>query len=451
MGSESATHTQSQRAVSVVGLGKLGVPMAACLADKGYRVIGVDVNPDSVRLINEGLAPVYEPGLQELLSANRERLSAAADYEPAVQDSSITFIVVPTPSNEEGGFSLQYVLPACEAIGKALRQKDAFHLVVLTSTVLPRATEQEIIPCLERYSGKRCGEGFGICYSPEFIALGSVIRNFLSPDFILIGESDPHSGEILASLYKRVCENAPPIARMNIVSAELTKISLNAFVTTKITFANMLARICERLPGADVDVITSALGLDRRIGQKYLKGAIGYGGPCFPRDNIAFAHFARKLGASAALSETTDAMNRQQALELVKVVKSSLPERGRVGILGLAYKTDTDVVEESPGLELARMLADEGIPVTVYDPAAMENARRVLGDSVGFASSVKACVNEADVIVLTTPWEEFKSIESGWLAGKSRRPVLLDCWRILEPTRYQGVAEYLALGTGPAE
>ena len=447
MNSESAVSGSLRRA-SVIGLGKLGSPLVACLASKGYQVIGVDVNTDMIRSLNEAKSPVYEPGLQELLSSNRERLSATEDYEFAVQNSSVTFVVVPTPSDEQGGFSLKYALPACEAIGKALRRKDDFHLVVLTSTVLPGATEGEVKPVLERYSGKRCGEGFGLCYSPEFIALGSVIRDFLNPDFILIGESETRSGEILSSLYKVVCENDPPIARMNIVSAELAKISLNAFVTTKITFANMLARICERLPGADVDAITSALGLDSRIGRKYLKGAIGYGGPCFPRDNIAFAYLARKVGASAALAEATDAMNRQQALELVKVVKSSLPEQGRVGILGLSYKPDTDVVEESPGVELARLLAGDGIPVTVYDPAAMENAGKILLDSVDFASSTEACVTESDVIVLITPWEEFKSIEPEWLANKSRRPILVDCWRILEPTRYQNVADYLALGIG---
>lgn len=449
MRSESATNTSPVKAISVVGLGKLGAPLAACLANKGYHVVGVDMDPDKVRLINEGRAPVFEPGLQDLLSSSRERLSATDDHELAVKNSDVSFIVVPTPSNEQGGFSLQYVLPTCEAIGQVIRQKSDFHLVVLTSTVLPGATEAEVKPTLERHSGKRCGVEFGLCYSPEFIALGSVIRDFLNPDFILIGESDSYSGEILAALYKKICENDPPIARMNFVNAELTKIALNSFVTTKITFANMLARICERLPGADVDVVTSALGLDSRIGRKYLKGAIGYGGPCFPRDNVAFACFAKEVGASATLAEATDTMNRQQVLELAKIVKSSLPEHGQVGILGLAYKPDTDVVEETQGLELARLLANEEVPVLVYDPAAMDNAKKILPESVGFAPSMEACVIEADVIVLTTPWEEFKSIELTWLAGKSQRPVLVDCWRILEPARYQAVADYLALGIGP--
>ena len=445
----SKTSVASTKAISIIGLGKLGAPLAAALAGRGCRVIGVDVDINKIRLINEGKAPVYEPGLQELLSLNRGRLTATDDYEFAIANSDVTFIVVPTPSNEQGDFSLRHVLPACEAIGQALHGKADFHLVVLTSTVLPGATEGEVKPTLERHSGKRCGEEFGLCYSPEFIALGSVIRDFLNPDFILIGESDPYSGELLATFYKEVCENDPPIARMNFVNAELTKIALNSFITMKITFANMLARICERLSGADVDVVTRALGLDSRIGSKYLKGAIGYGGPCFPRDNKAFSYLARQVGASATLAEATDTMNREQVIQLAEIVRRCLPNDGKVAILGLSYKPNTDVVEEAQGLELARLLAQEGIPVIVYDPAAMENAKVVLGDSVTFAPSLEVCVRGVDVIVITTAWEEFRHIEPNWLADSTRCPILVDCWRILDPVRYRKVANYLTLGVGP--
>jgi UDPglucose 6-dehydrogenase len=179
-------------------------------------------------------------------------------------------------------------------IGKALARKNSYHLVVLSSTVMPGATEK-IRQMLEQTSGKRCGEEFGFCYNPEFIALGSVIRDMLNPDMLLIGESDERAGQILAGIYGNVCKSKPVVARMNFVNAELTKLSVNTYVTTKISYANMLAEICEKLPGADADVVTSALGLDSRIGRKYLKGALGYGGPCFPRDNVAFAALARSL------------------------------------------------------------------------------------------------------------------------------------------------------------
>jgi UDPglucose 6-dehydrogenase len=433
--------------VSVVGLGKLGAPIAACFAHKGYQVIGVDLNAQTVRLINEGRAPVYEPELVEMISANRARLHATDDVEQAILESEITFIVVPTPSKADGGFSLRYVLAACERIGNALREK-AYHLIVLTSTVLPGATDNDVRSALETHSGKRCGRDFGLCYNPEFIALGSVINDLLNPDFILIGESDSHAGELLASFYRSIHDSAPPIARMSVINAEITKLSVNTFVTTKITFANMLARICERLPGANVDVVTSALGLDSRIGRKYLKGAIGYGGPCFPRDNMALSFLAQRLGAPATLAEATDSANRLQVSYLAGLVKSKLPPGGAVGILGLAYKQNTEVVEEAQGLLLAQSLLLSDVPVIVYDPAAMENARMVLNGSVKFAASVEECIRQSDVVVIATPWEEFRSITPQMLERQSRHPVLVDCWRLLKAEHYAHLADYVALGVG---
>ena len=229
----------------------------------------------------------------------RGRLTAVTDIEAAVAQTDITFIVVSTPSDPAGGFSLRYVDPVCQAIGRALAKKTDYHLVCLTSTVMPGTTGGPVREMLEKASGKRVGADFGLCYSPEFIALGSVIRDFLNPDMLLIGESDDRAGETLQALYAQVCENKPTVARMSFVNAEITKLAVNTYVTTKISYANMLARICERLSGANVDVITSALGLDTRIGPKYLKGAVSYGGPCFPRDNLALAQLARQLGVPA--------------------------------------------------------------------------------------------------------------------------------------------------------
>jgi len=443
--------SESPEAVSVVGIGKLGAPISACFAHKGHKVIGVDVNPSTVRQINEARAPVFEPGLEEMLRANRERISATIDCEDAVINSKITFIFVPTPTDKSGGFSLDYVLESCKKIGHALRTKKAYHLVVLSSTVLPGATDGEIRPTLEKYSGKKCGRDFGLCYNPEFIALGSVIRDVLNPDFVLIGQADQKSGELLASFYQTFCDNNPPIARMTPVNAEITKLSVNTYVTTKITFANMIARLCERIPGADVDVVTSALGLDKRIGRSYLKGATGYGGPCFPRDNLALSSLARRVGAPAILAETTDKSNRMQVSHFADLLKSKLRRGDKVGILGLTYKPNTDVVEESQGLLLAHALAGEGIPVIVYDPAGMENARRSLGDSVGYAESTKNCVNDSTVIVITTPWEEFRRISPHIFKRSGRRRTLVDCWRLLEMKKFNKIADYVALGVGDKE
>lgn len=440
--------TDQPTALTVVGLGKLGSPMAACLAARGYTVIGVDVDDAKIAAINEGRAPVFETGLDEMLEHSEGRLSATTNLEDAVRRSQLTFIVVATPSEEDGGFSLKWVLPACEAIGRAIRDHDDFHTVVLTSTVMPGATGGPIRDALEQASGKRCGEGFGLCYSPEFIALGSVIRDFLNPDFLLVGESDDRAGTALENVYRKALDVDAPVARMNFVNAELAKLSVNTFVTTKIAYANMLARICERLPEADVDVVTDAIGLDTRIGRKYLRGTISYGGPCFPRDNVALATLARNLGAPAFVAEATDTANRDGIGRLADLVQEKLPEAGTAAILGLSYKPNTDVVDESPGLLLLAELATRGVDAVGYDPAAMPNSARALDGAARLSDSLVDAVSEADVIVLATAWDEFKNIDPALLERDGRRRVVVDCWRVLPGEQIEAVADYVVLGKG---
>jgi UDPglucose 6-dehydrogenase len=435
--------------ISVIGLGKLGSPMAACFSAKGFTTVGVDLNETYVEAINEGRAPVFEPQLGELLAEGRSCLTATTDIAEAVAATDATFIIVPTPSDDHGGFSLTYVLSAIEAIGGVLHEKDGYHLVVLTSTVMPGSTGGPVLAALEKASGKRASVDFGLCYSPEFIALGSVIRDFLNPDFLLIGESDAAAGEMLADIYRRVVDNDPSIARLNFVNAELAKLSVNTFVTTKIAFANMLARICERIPDASVDEVTSALGLDSRIGAKYLRGAISYGGPCFPRDNIALAALARSLGAPAFVAEATDAANRDGIHRLAQLVIDHLPQGGTAAILGLSYKPNTDVVEESPGLHLVRALAERAVGVIAFDPAAVQNARLAMnGVFVRFLDSAEDAIREADVIVLATAWQEFAGLDPTVFDRHGERRVIVDCWRILSPEQLEGVATYVALGEG---
>lgn len=436
--------------ISVIGLGKLGSPMAAVLADKGHTVVGVDVNPAFIRALQEGRGSVRETGLDELVERNRARLRATTDYAEAVLATDLTFIIVPTPSQADGTFSIEHILTACRPIGQALARKKDFHVVVVTSTVMPGSTGGPIREALEKASGRTCGRDFGLCYNPEFIALGSVIRDMLHPDFILIGESDPRSGDILASLYEKHWEPRPPVRRMSFVNAELAKIAVNTFVTTKITYANTLARICERLPGADADVVTAALGLDTRIGPKYLKGALGFGGPCFPRDNVAFNALARDNGVHALLAEATDRFNRQQVGWLADQMLQHLPSGGRVGILGLAYKPETNVVEESQGVAFARYFLEQGVPVVVYDPAALDAARPLLSGAITFASSAEECARQADLLLIATAWDEFRRLSPRSLKDSGRRPVVVDCWRILPEAEFAERAELIVLGRGPA-
>ena len=318
--------------VSIVGLGKLGASMVAAIASRGGTVIGVDVNAAAVDAVAAGRAPVQETDLGATLAANRERIRATLSVADAVRDSSITFVIVPTPSDARGAFSFEAAAKAFEGIGAALKTKADYHLVVLTSTVLPGTTRQALLPILERTSGKKAGPDFGLCYSPEFIALGSVIRDFLNPDFTLIGEIDARAGAMLEAYYGQVMANHAPARRMSLENAELAKISVNSFVTMKITFANMLAALCEAIPGADVDVVTHALGSDKRIGAKYLTGGLGYGGPCFPRDNVALAFLARALGTPALGPEATDAANVQIPARVVAKLTPLVPPGGTSGV-----------------------------------------------------------------------------------------------------------------------
>jgi UDPglucose 6-dehydrogenase len=437
-----------ERTVAIIGLGRLGAPIAASMAARGLRVIGVDTDLAKVEAMNCGRSPVFEPGMEEMLKAARGRLSATLDTTAASAAAATTFIVVPTPSEPDGGFSLRYVGTACEAIGPALSTRSDRPSVVLTSTVMPGSTGGFVREVLEKTSGKCCGEDFGLCYSPEFVALGTVIRDFLNPDFLLIGESDPRSGEDLAALYAAVCQNKPSVARTNFVNAEVAKLAINTYVTTKISFANMLARICEKLPEADVDEVSRALGMDSRIGGKYLRGAISYGGPCFPRDNLALAALARRVGAPSHIAETTHQFNRFQIEWLADVALSHMPAGGRAGILGLTYKPNTDVVEESVGSLLARELIARRVPVVAYDPAGNQNAAKALGGELRIAETPQECIEQANVVVLATPWPGFREIPAEQWARHSPPRVVIDCWRALKHlSGYDGV-RYLGLGTG---
>jgi UDPglucose 6-dehydrogenase len=433
--------------ISVVGLGKLGAPMAACFAAKGFDVVGVDTDVHKVDAINRGESPIFEPGLAEMLASGKGRLKATQDVETAVLASTITFVVVATPSEPDGSFSLRYVLPVCRKIGSALRKKSGFHIVVLTSTVMPGSTGEEVRATLERASAMRVGQGFGLCYNPEFIALGSVIRDFMNPDFLLIGESDERSGKALTDIYHRVCENRPPAVRLNFVDAEIAKLAVNTFVTTKISFANMLARICERVPGSSVDAVTGALGMDSRIGPKYLKGAISYGGPCFPRDNLALISLAQRVEAPADIAQATDYFNKAQIRWLANLVQMCLSERGTAGILGLTYKPYTDVVEQAPGWILAQELTSRGVPVVAFDPAKAHISNGVMRSRVELASTAIECIGKADVVVVATPWPEFAKIEDARWARDPVPRTVVDCWRQLDLLDKVDGVNYVRLGS----
>lgn len=412
---------------SVIGLGKLGASMAACFAGADIKTIGVDINPASVEAVNAGLAPVEETGLAQYIAENKQNLSATLSYDDAVAATDATFVIVPTPSEAHGGFSLAYAKEAFAKIGRALAKKDGYHIVVMTSTVLPGGTEFGLLPILEQESGKKCGPDFGLCYSPEFIALGSVIKDFLSPDFVLIGEVDDRSGAALEAFYQQVCINNPPAARMSIANAELTKMSVNSFMTMKISFANMLAGLCDRIPGGDVDNVTSALAMFGGA-TKSLKGGLGYGGPCLPRDNVALSYFADSVGYETGIPLSVDGFNRSLGDRVAEKAMSCLSGGKKVTVLGLAYKPGTWVVEESQGVSIAKSLADRGFDVTVHDPLALENAQNVLRDAVTYEAELASAVDGANLVIVTTLDDAYAGLPA-MAKFMSQNASVLDVWR----------------------
>jgi UDPglucose 6-dehydrogenase len=425
--------------ISVVGLGKLGLCIAALLANRGFEVIGVDVDRRRIADIKAGEPLGYEPGLPELLRATRNDLEVTVDLGEAVRSSQATFVVVPTPSHSSGAYSLKHVELAMQGIGLCLRNLNSYHLVVLCSTVSPGSTGGRVREVLEGVSGKRMGRDFGLCYNPEFIALGDVLAGLTDPDFVLIGENDVRAGDMLVSICRRMTSRDTPFERMNFLNAELTKIAVNSFVTMKISFANTLAEICEKSPGGDVDRVTRALGRDHRIGGAYLKGGLGYGGPCFPRDNAAFASYAKGLGVDAALARATDATNKRQLERLAALITGSFPARSKLGVFGITYKPKTDITEASQPLMLADMLASNGYEVHVYDPIA----RPPRGKSrLIYEASMESCLRNSDIFVLASPWEGFSKIEKSKLARKT----VLDCWRVFNGNKPDTPDRYIALG-----
>jgi len=437
--------------LAIVGLGKLGVCPAVCFASKGYKVVGCDINQRTVDLINQGKAPVVEPRLQEFIDKSKNNLKATTDPKEVIKNSEITFLIVPTPSKKDHSFSDEYLKTALKPLAVALRNKKNYHLFVITSTVSPGTTKKTLIPLIEKYSGKRLNKGFGVCYNPEFIALGDVINGILKPDFVLIGESDKRAGDILEKIYKKVCENKPYIARMSIISAEIAKISLNVYVTMKISFANTLGRICEKINGAEIDKITKALGADKRISPYFLKAGLSYGGPCFPRDNRAFYVFAKNHGVEAELAKSTDRLNkvhaRHIAEKILKVVKKS--KEKSISVLGLAYKVNTPEIEESPAIEIIKQIfsKNNGIKISVYDHLAMENTRKIFGDKIHYAQSIEHCLGQSSLWIIVQSHPEYLKIHQLHKKHiKNKKITIIDSWRHLEPQKLHKKVHYLRVG-----
>jgi len=408
--------------VSVIGLGKLGLPLAASFAEQGFNVVGVDNNPKVIESVNAGQAHIYEPGLPELLVrvVKAGQLRATMNVANAVAWTDVTFVLVPTPSQADKRFTNKFVLQVCKALRPELDKKPG-HVVAISSTVMPGSCDGPIRHVL--------GDAVGLCYCPEFVALGNTIAGFQRPDFVLIGQSDVRAGDVMEGVYKAFCTNRPPILRTNLVNAELAKVNLNFAVTAKISVANTIGEECEGFPGASADEVTRIIGHDSRIGHKYFKAGTAFGGACFPRDVGAVIATAIAAGTWSPLAEAVHKVNRYQNVRLTRIIDSLEPQR--VGVLGLTFKPGTDVTEESVGMFLVEHYGERCV---AYDPlVACPRSEERLRD----------CVDFADVVVVTIMLPEFRDVS--FCEGQT----VIDCWRYLdrEKVEAQG-ARYIGLGLG---
>jgi len=410
--------------LAVIGLGKLGLPLAALLATSGNFVKGFDLSASHREAISSGHFEFTEPRLNELLDASHETLEVCDSISNAVEGASVVFIIVPTPSIDSGDFSNKHVLSAVREIGKAISESNSPVVVDVVSTVMPNSCQNEIRAALEESSSRKIGKTLGLCYNPEFIALGSVIHDMEYPDMHLIGESSKWAGDLVEQALKTITRRDVPVRRMNLTEAELVKIAVNNFVTMKIAYANMLFQVATTLGNIDVDIVTSAIGLDSRIGSKYLRAAAPYGGPCFPRDTRALSSLFRSIGLSDSLSNSTDLANENHIKFISRIVQEKAAPGAKIGLAGISYKTGTKVIDESPGIAIAKLLLENNYEVIYWDDeqATVESENLPLGRR----DTMQELILDSDFIVISRPLKDpISFVES--LKFNNRE--YLDLWR----------------------
>lgn len=410
--------------VGVIGLGKLGLPLLALLADAGHKTIGYDASKELIEFLNQGKFEYSEPDLNELLRNNSGNLEFVDEIKKVVEHSQLIFVIVPTPSEQNGYFSNYAILSICDSIGKLLKQKPKHLTINIVSTVMPGSCEGEISKVLEDSSGMKIGKELGLCYNPEFIALGSVVQNMRFPDMQLLGACNDHHADLVEEVISSMTSRSVPVRRMTLTEAELVKIAVNNYVTMKISFANMLGQLANGIGKLNIDTITEAIGLDSRIGPKYLKYGPPYGGPCFPRDTHALSALLKQYGIPDSLPDTVTKINDDHLKRIVTdIVLES--EHKRVGILGLSYKPHTPVLEESPGLAILEELRKTNQNVIGWDPDLS-----LLRDSnLPIAENFREFLQKIDICVITRPIPELSHEETTLISNIEN---VIDLWRIIK-------------------
>jgi UDPglucose 6-dehydrogenase len=418
--------------VSVVGTGYVGLVVAACLAESGNNVIGVDIIPEKIDRLNSGEIPIYEPGLEELVRRNmdEERLSFTTDLKATVEKTRIIFIAVGTPPDEDGSADMRHVLSVAESIGRFMNEKK---IVVLKSTV-PVGTNEKVRQTISDLTE----HDVGVVSNPEFLKEGAALDDFLKPDRVVIGTEDSDVAEVMKELYAPFVRTGNPILVMDPPSAELTKYAANALLASRISFMNEMSRICERV-GANISQIRRAVGSDRRIGHAFLFAGVGYGGSCFPKDIRALLQTAKELDIELPLIRATEQVNEMQKLVLLPKIKDFFGgslQGVTLALWGLAFKPRTDDMREAPSLALIHELVGGGATIRAFDPEAMDEAKKALadhGDRITYCrKSYEACEG-ADGLVLVTEWNEFRNPDFEKVRSLLSRPVIFDGRNIYNP------------------
>jgi UDPglucose 6-dehydrogenase len=422
--------------VAMIGSGYVGLVSGACFADFGHHVVCVDKDASKIESLTRGVMPIYEPGLAELVARNVQegRLSFTTGLAGAVRTANAVFIAVGTPARRgDGHADLSYVYASAEEIAAEL---DGFTVVITKSTV-PIGTGDEVERIIR---ARRPDVEVAVVSNPEFLREGAAITDFKHPDRIVVGTDEPRAREVLAELYRPLYLNAAPILYTGRRTAELIKYAANAFLATKVAFINEVAELCEQV-GADVQEVARGIGLDKRIGGKFLNAGPGYGGSCFPKDTRALIETAQAHGAPLRIVETVIDVNEKRKLAMAHKVAAALGEdlQGKtIAVLGLTFKPNTDDMREAPSIAIIASLQKMGAKVRAYDPAGMEQARKVLTDVV-YCDGPYACGKEADAMVILTEWEQFRALDFPRLKQVMKQPVLIDLrniYRVDEVARH---------------
>lgn len=429
--------------ICVVGSGYVGLVTGACLADFGMDVVCVDQDQTKIAQLQAGRIPIYEPGLATLVAKNEEagRLSFTTDLGPALDPATAVFIAVGTPPREDGSSDLRYVREVAQAIRGRLNSYKA----IVTKSTVPVGTGRMIEEIIGR------GHTFSVVSNPEFLREGSAIEDFMRPDRLVIGSRDQRATDIMLEIYSPLRARGVPIVVTDVETAEMIKYASNSFLATRISFINEVAELCERT-GADVQVVAHGMGLDRRIGPLFLRPGPGFGGSCFPKDTRAMVSMARDAGARAEIVEATLQVNHRIQERMLARIESVLgdPEGRNVALLGLSFKPNTDDIRESPAMFVLENLLSRGATVRVYDPAAMDNARRIRPEAV-YCSDPYDVAEDADLLVILTEWNQFRALEFERLRQLLREPQILDLRNLYEPERVADAGlRYSSLGRADA-